>query len=141
MGRQKSDDRVVLKGRRKTVPSDTSRGGKAVTVEEQANQLALFVETAESPKGAQRKVVAGAPAKKSVRVPKSTHGKRTSLLPMTMENIADEANLRAAFSKVAANRGAAGPDRTSIMEVRERLDEYMSRIRSSLLDGSYREGQ
>lgn len=141
MGRQKSDGRVVPKGRRKAIPTDASRGGKAVTVEEQADQLALFIETAESPKGAQRKVSAGVPAKKSMRVPKSRNGKSTSLSPMTMESIADEANLRAAFSKVAANRGAAGPDRVSVVEVRERLHEYLRRIRSSLLDGSYRAGE
>jgi hypothetical protein len=68
MGRQKSDDRVVPKGRRKATSSDESRGGKAVTVEEKADQLALFVETAESSKEARRKVGAGVPAKKSMRV-------------------------------------------------------------------------
>ena len=141
MGRQKSDGRVVPKGRRKAIPTGESRGGKAVTVEEQADQLALFVETAESPKGSRRKVGAGVPAKKSVRVPKSTRGKSTSLSPMTMESIADEANLGAALSKVAAHRGAAGPDRMSVIEVRERWREYLPRIRSSLLDGSYRVGE
>ncbi len=64
-----------------------------------------------------------------------------SLSPMTMESIADEGNLRAAFSKVAANRGAAGPDRVSVVEVRERLDECLPRIRSSLLEGSYHAGE
>lgn len=141
MGRQKSDGRVVPKGRRKAIPSDESRGGKAVTVEEQVDQLALFGETAESPQGARRKVSVGVPTMKSVRVPKSSNGKSTSPPPMTMESIADERNLRAAFSKVAANRGAAGPDRVSIVEVRERIDEYLRRIRVSLLDGNYRAGE
>jgi RNA-directed DNA polymerase len=141
MGRQKSDGRVVPKGRRKAIPSRESRGGKAATVEEQADQLALFVETAESPQGAPRKVVVGVPTMKALTVPKSSNGKSTSPPPMTMESIADEANLEAAFLKVAANRGAAGPDRVSIVEVRERLDEYLPRIRVSLLDGSYRAGE
>lgn len=140
-GRQKSDGRVVPRGRRKATQTDASRRGKAVTVEEQAHQLALFVETAESPRGARRKVYVGLPAKKSVRVPQSRSGKSTSLPPMTMESIADEANLRAAFSKVAANRGAAGSDRVSIEEVREHIEEYLSRIRASLLDGSYHAGE
>ena len=60
---------------------------------------------------------------------------------MIMESIADEPNLGAAFSKVAANRGAAGPDRESIAEVRERWGEYLPRIRNSLLEGSYRAGE
>src|SRR5690606_31985646 len=104
-------------------------------------QLALLGETAESPQGARRSADVGVPTRKSRRVPKSPSGKRTALLPMIMESIADEPNLGAAFSKVAANRGAAGPDRESIAEVRERWGEYLPRIRNSLLEGSYRAGE
>jgi group II intron reverse transcriptase/maturase len=73
-------------------------------------------------------------------VPKSPKGKSTTLPPMTIEEIADENNLRMAFSRVASNRGAPGPDRQSIEEVRENLDECLCRLHQSLLDGTYRVG-
>lgn len=140
-GRQKSDERVVPEGRRKTVSSGESRGGKAFTVEEATEQLALFVETAENPQGALSQLVVGEPRAKEERAPKSTSGQRKALSPMNMESIAAEGNLRMALSKVVANRGAAGPDRVSVNEVRERWEEYLRRIRSSLLEGSYRAGE
>jgi group II intron reverse transcriptase/maturase len=59
---------------------------------------------------------------------------------MTMEEIASDANLRLAFRKVAANRGAPGPDRQTITEVRENLDECLAQVGRSLLDGSFRAG-
>lgn len=140
MRRQKSDDRVVPEGHRKVVPTDANQGGKAVTVNEQADQLALFCETAESPQGARTKVGTGVPATKSPRVPKSPNGKSHGLPPMNMEAIADEANLRIAFAKTAANRGAPGPDRQSIDDVRKHLAQCLKMLAQSLLDGSYRVG-
>ena len=119
-GRQESDDRVVPEGRRKPVRAD-GRQGKAVTVSKQAEEPELFAETA-------------------VIEPKSAKGSSKALPPMTMEEIADERNLRAAYSRVAANRGAPGPDRQSIAEVRENLDECLSELRRRLLDGTYRAG-
>jgi group II intron reverse transcriptase/maturase len=59
---------------------------------------------------------------------------------MTMEEVADEENLRRAFGEVASNKGAPGPDRQTIEEVRERLDETLPVLRRALLDGSYRPG-
>jgi RNA-directed DNA polymerase len=59
---------------------------------------------------------------------------------MTMEEIANETNLRMAFSRVAANRGAPGPDRQSIGEVRTNLAECLCQLHRSLLDGTYRVG-
>jgi retron-type reverse transcriptase len=41
---------------------------------------------------------------------------------------------------VASNRGAPGPDRQSIEEVREHLSEIVPTLRAKLLDGSYRPG-
>ena len=121
MGRQESDDRVVPEGRRKTSRAGESWQGKAVTVSQQAEQLSLFVETA-------------------AKGPKSTKGKSNVLPPMTMEEIANETNLRTAFRRVAANRGAPGPDRQAIEQVRERLDECLSTLHASLLCGSYKPG-
>jgi RNA-directed DNA polymerase len=121
-GQQESDDRVVLEGRRKTSRAESSQQGKAVTVSKQAEQLELFAETADSK-------------------PKSAKGESKALSPMTMEEIANETNLRAAFKRVAANRGAPGPDRQSVEQVREHLDACLSKLRQSLLDGSYRAGE
>ncbi len=119
-GRQESDDRVVPEGHRKVSRADDSRQGKAVTDRKQAVQLELFAETADRPKSAE--------------------GESNALLPMTMEEIADETNLKRAFDRVAANRGAPGPDRQSIEQVRRNLSKCLAVLRQSLLDGSYRAG-
>lgn len=140
MGRQKSDDRVVPEGRRKAEVTGESRGGKAVTVNEQTGQLALFGETAESPQGARARVGVDPSTRKSRRVPKSPSGKGRSLSPVTMEVIADEQNLKVAFARVASNRGAPGPDGQSIQTVRKHLDAHVKRLSRSLIDGSYRVG-
>jgi hypothetical protein len=71
-------------------------------------------------------------------VPKSAQGQGNGLPPMAMEEIASNANLKEAFSKVAGNRGAPGPDRQTIKQVREHLDGCLLELRRSLLDGSYR---
>jgi len=57
-----------------------------------------------------------------------------------MEEVADEANLREAFDRVASNKGAPGPDRQSVAEMREHLDTLMPSLHAALLDGSYRPG-
>lgn len=140
MGREKSDDRVVPQGRRKAVSTGASRGGKAVTASEDAGQLALFSGTADSPKGAATKAVGGGPPSASRVVPKPGTTKGTTLRPMTMEEVASANNLALAFSNVAKNDGAPGPDRVSVAEVREHLDNVLARLSRSLLDGSYRPG-
>jgi len=60
---------------------------------------------------------------------------------MTIEEIANESNLRLAFSRVAANRGAPGPDQQSVAEVRQNLAACLSKLHRGLLDGSYRVGE
>ena len=144
MSRQKSDGRVVPEVRRKAVPShrvDNDGGGKATTVEQQEGQLPLLLGTAER---AAAQVVAsdvgaarGVPREARHVAPKP-RDKAGTTQPVTMEAVAQE--LRAAFQKVAANRGAAGPDRQSIGDVREHLADVLSRLSESLLDGSYRAG-
>jgi retron-type reverse transcriptase len=59
---------------------------------------------------------------------------------MTMEEVARGFNLREAFRQVASNHGAPGPDGMTIEEVREHLDEILSRLQSQLLAGTYRPG-
>jgi RNA-directed DNA polymerase len=140
MGREKSDDRVVPKGRRKAVPTGASRGGKAVTASECAGQLEMFLGTADSPKGAATKVERGEPLAASHAVPKPRAKTGTLLRPMTMEEVASPSNLALAFSNVAKNDGAPGPDRTSVAEVREHMGDVLDRLHRCLLDGSYRPG-
>jgi group II intron reverse transcriptase/maturase len=62
------------------------------------------------------------------------------LAAMTMEEVASEENLRKAFQQVASNKGAPGPDRKSIEQVREHLDDTLRELRRELRDGSYRPG-
>lgn len=141
MGREKSDDRVVPKGRRKT-PSTAvvGRGGKAITASQTAGQLELRLGTADNPKGN----VAGAaedrssPALRAVPKPKRTT--RKGLLPMTMESVAEDENLRRAWEHVQRNDGAAGPDRRSIAEVREHIDELLGALHRDLLAERYGPG-
>ncbi len=45
-----------------------------------------------------------------------------------------------AFEAVAANKGAPGPDRQSIEQVREHLSEVMPNLRQALLSGNYQPG-
>jgi RNA-directed DNA polymerase len=141
MGRQQSDDRVVPEGRRKASRAqDEPAQGKAVTVSKQAGQLELFAETAENPKGATPPVAPSPLVAKGRGVPESATGQSSGLPPMTIEEIASDANLRLAFAKVAANRGAPGPDKQTIQQVRQHLERCLLDLRRSLLDGSYRVG-
>lgn len=139
-GRQKSDDRVVPEGHRKVSRADASQQGKAITVNEQAEQLELFAGTAVNPIGATPARPPSPLDGKQSEVPKPAAGESKAMLPMTMEAIANETNLSAAFAKVAANRGAPGPDRQTIERVREGLKVCLRELRQSLLNGSYGAG-
>ena len=106
MGREESDDRVVPKGRRKAVPTaEGSRGGKAVTARNEAVQLGLFRETADSPKGDDGGADAGRPASATRAAPKSRTEKRRAPPAMTMEAVAAIGNLKRAFERVERNDG------------------------------------
>jgi RNA-directed DNA polymerase len=143
-GREQSDGRAVPKGRRKAVSTADERapprGGKATTASQQAGQLGLFRETADSPQGADGETDAGQPAPVPRAVPKSRATKGQVLPAMTMEEVANEENLMEAFRQVASNKGAPGPDRQSVDEVREHLDVVLHTLNRELLDGSYRPG-
>jgi retron-type reverse transcriptase len=58
-----------------------------------------------------------------------------------MEEVASDENLRRAFEHVASNKGAPGPDRQSIEEVREHLDDILPGIKKELLNGIYQPGR
>jgi RNA-directed DNA polymerase len=100
----------------------------------------MFGETADSPQGADGGADADQSAPVPHAVPKSRNTTKDALPAMTMEEVADELNLRRAFQRVASNQGAPGPDRQSVADVREHLDEVVPALAHELLSGSYRPG-
>ena len=140
-GREKSDGRIRPQGCRKAAPTARhERGGKATTASERTDQLELFRGTADSPQGADgaREPGQPAPRRRTVPKPRTTTGREPSA--MTMEEVASDENLMRAFERVASNDGAPGPDRQSVDEVREHLDDTLPALHSALLNGSYRPG-
>ena len=140
MTRQKSDGRVVPEDRRKAVPTRASGGGKGATVEEEATQQpGLPFATAEAPRrrDAGAKSRADLSAREPAPRPKANVKERRSA-PATMEAVVE--HLHRAFDKVAANRGAPGPDRQTIEQVREYLDELLVELAADLLAGQYQPG-
>ncbi len=136
MTQQKSDHRVVPQDRRKSVPIDrmNRRGGKAMTVKQQTRQLVLPLGTADkSDVGSDARRRASAPH--AVPKPSVKKGQAASA---TMEEVTSR--LAYAFQWVASNKGAAGPDRQSIDQVRKHLPEMLATLTESLLDGTYRPG-
>lgn len=142
--RQRKEDRAVPQGGRKVVSTrgvQNPGGGKSIPVNEQTRQLELPFETAERP--ASREVGAVARAARRQRraatrgVPKSK-GRDEQVTSATMEEVAGYLGL--AFQNVASNKGAPGPDRQSIEEVREHLFEILPKLKTELLDGTYRPG-
>jgi RNA-directed DNA polymerase len=141
MARQKSEDRVVPEGRRKAVQTrgvEYPGGGKAVPVDERTGQLELFLGTADSRTAQAARADGGAGGDRS---PPATHAvpkprtKDETTPSATMEEVTKR--LREAFQNVAANKGAAGPDRQSIDDVREHLVELLPKLAAELLMGTY----
>ncbi len=139
-GREKSDDRIVPEGRRKAIQTVGRRGGKAVTASKQVGQLELFSETADSPKGNVAGADVGQPTPAPSAVPKSESATRGVSPVMRMEEVANGGTLKRAFEAVASNRGAPGPDRQSISDVRKHFVEILPILQRELLEGSYRPG-
>lgn len=113
----------------------------ATTTSKQAVQLELFRETADSPKGDVARPAAGLPATAMSAVPKTPNTTRDARPAMTMEEVADEDNLREAFRRVASNKGAPGPDRQTIAHVARHLDRLLPSLRQNLLMEGYLPGQ
>jgi retron-type reverse transcriptase len=57
-----------------------------------------------------------------------------------MEAIAERYNLWRSWEQVAANDGAAGPDKQSVEAMRERIEEMLETLHHELLGGGYRPG-
>lgn len=138
--RQKSDDRVLPEGRRKTVQTRASEGGKAITDEEETRQPGLPFATAEAPR--RRDAGAKSRSDRSVRKPAprpKANVKEGMVASATMEEVVER--LEEAFDKVASNKGAPGPDGMTIDAVREHLDEIVPDVAAALLDGTYIPGE
>jgi RNA-directed DNA polymerase len=133
-GREKSD--------RRTVPrtGGNAPGGRAATASKEARQLELFGETADSPKGADDGMDVDRSASAPYAVPKSRNKPGLPLPAMTMEEVVSDGNMMEAFRHVASNKGAPGPDRQSISDVRKRIGEVLPKLRRELTQGTYRPG-
>lgn len=141
MTQQKSEDRIVPQGPRKTAPTrgvEPPGGGKAIPVSEQVQQLGLFTATAENPdEGLDGEVDAGGPASTPFAGPKAVEHEEDGA-PATMERVI--ALLEIAFVQVASNKGAPGPDGQTIEQVRAHLSETLPELASTLAAGHYRPG-
>jgi hypothetical protein len=93
-----------------------------------AKQLEMFGDTADSPQGADGGAAVDPSTPASRAVPKSPDRTKEAVPVMTMEKVTNAENLRTAFRQVARNHGVPGPDRQSIEEVREHLDDVRSGV-------------
>jgi RNA-directed DNA polymerase len=139
MARQKSEDHVVVQGRGNTAVThrvETGAGAKVVPVNQEAEQLELWLDTAEKLARARTDGRAARPRGRTARyaAPKSRHKPRMAE-PATIKAVTER--LEQAFIQVARNQGAPGPDGQSIGKVREHLPEVISQLTTALLDGSY----
>lgn len=142
MTHQKSENRIVPEGRRKAVQSRrVFGGGKAVPVKGEVRQLVLNFATAENPREKRGAESAESPDQfeREARKEPKAEGKERKDGPATMEEIVER--LAIAFEKVAANKGAPGPDRQSIEEVKKDFPKLLAMLKTSLLNGSYRAGE
>lgn len=144
MAQQKSEDRTVPQGRRKPSPTrgfERPGGGKAVPVKGEDLQLTLAFATAGNPRSS-RGAESGENRDRSrwepPKVPKAKV-KRRPVGPARMEEVAER--LDEAFAQVAANRGAPGPDRRSIEQVRVHWPRLRARLHRALLEGTYPPGE
>jgi group II intron reverse transcriptase/maturase len=106
-------------------------------------QLSLAFETADTPQGNVAGADRGGPLSVPCAEPKSNDTDSTHPSPATeatMDAVASRENLRRSWQQVAANDGAAGPDKQSVDSMRERIDETLEALGHELLAGSYRPG-
>lgn len=145
MTRQKSASRIRPKSRRKPVLTrrgERSGGGKEAPVNERTRQLGLPFGTAENGRAKAKPPVDGAAcglpraATYAGRKPKR---KDERVVSATMEEVTQR--LDEAFSSVASNRGAPGPDRQTIEQVRACWKELREELATTLLEGNYRPGE
>jgi len=139
-GREKWDRCIVPESLRKEASTAVRRGGKAATVSQSAEQLSLFLETADSPQGDVSDLDVGQPTPRSRAVPKSRNTKGSVLPSMVLEEVASIDNLRKAFRQVRLNHGAPGPDGITVKDVEKTLPTLLPQLHKSLLDETYQPG-
>lgn len=141
MARQRNESPATPQDRRKTVVThrlEHDGGGKGAPVNQQTGQLSLPLRTAECPaKGAVGSADSTKRASAGCAVPKP-RVKHAPSPSATMEEVAGRLN--EAFQMVASNKGAPGPDKQSIEQVRKNLAVLLPDLAASLLDGSYLPG-
>lgn len=112
-----------------------------MTVTKRMRQPELPFKTAEKPggkpKGTAVATAQGAPDSVGQAGPKlkDKEGKAASA---NMEEVVER--LESAFQRVASNKGAPGPDRQTIEEVRKHLPELLAKLSKALMAGTYRPG-
>ncbi len=142
MTQQKSEGGVVPAGRGNSAPTrgdDKREGGKAIPVEEQVEQLGLPFVPAEnlvgqSPTKASRRRRVDRSTMPSAEAPLAD-GKSEPGPPATMKGVT--MRLTEALRRVAANRGAPGPDGMRIGEVQKRWPTLLPKLVRDLLEGTY----
>jgi group II intron reverse transcriptase/maturase len=104
-------------------------------------QLQLAFETADSPKGDVAGASGGEPLLEPRTVPKSNDTRSTLPSPATtIEGVANRDNLFRAWKQVAANDGAAGPDRETVDSLRSCIDDVIEALHHELSAGAYKPG-
>lgn len=146
MTHQQSEGRVVGEGG--VTPAEPlgspspPRQPKAASVEQEVEQLELSLTTAENPtaqaKGPTRSGgpdLSGPPAAGEPKVSANAD----VCPPATIKEVA--ARLDQALKKVAANKGAPGPDGQTIGELQAQWTGIRPKLEAALLEGSYRPGE
>ncbi len=112
-----------------------------MTVTKRMRQPELPFKTAEKPKGSPEgpavDTVEGAPETVGQAAPK-LEDKERKAASASMEEVVRR--LESAFQRVASNKGAPGPDRRTIEEVRKHLPELLPKLSEALLKETYRPG-
>ncbi|MCK5921361.1 MAG: hypothetical protein KAG66_10500, partial [Methylococcales bacterium] len=138
MTRKKSENFIVPKDRRKSVPTKRAWGGKEVPVNKAIAQLELSFTTAESHQGSPKREVADLSAScSSSREPK-VNVKSMKKLSATIESVIEQ--LDTALKHVVRNKGAAGPNGRSVQTVQSDWKRVYRKLASNLRSGNFRPG-
>jgi RNA-directed DNA polymerase len=142
MTRQKSEDRDKAQARRKpgvTRVVEPHAGAEAIPVDEEPKQLPLFTGTAEALAQASPDDRADRSRDRSaMRAAPKPATKEQKATVATMEGVTER--LSEAFSNVARNRGAPGPDGMTIDAMHKHLGVWLPALRTALLGGHYTPG-
>ena len=138
-GESPQDEGPVPLSRKQGVEGAPTGGGLGSPAKEVIQQLLLPFATAENlrPRRVQGRKAADRSVVPIPRLPKAK-GKPRQAESASVEEVIE--GLEEAFEKVAANKGAPGPDRQTIEEVRRNLPRILATLSSLLLEGSSQPG-